>query len=198
MIWPHSVSLEHCPGVQERPFGHAAVHREKDLGAGGVIDQLHEVTISGDHHSGTVDGRCRACQHIICLVVRDADPRDSSRIQQRCQGLGLRSQCLRLLLLPAAIRSHVRNPVRLVGGHQLHPPLRAPTGIPAGHDARGREPVLEGAQHRKEAAQRLVRTAIWSLHRVREGMEAAVVQGRGVKQQDGSSAHAHILAARMP
>ena len=86
-------------------------------------------------------------------------------------------------------------PVRLVGGHQVDPPLRAPVVVPAGDEVGGAVGGDEGGDHVEEAAQRVGRRLVGGAALVGHAEEGAEVQRGGVQEHEAVR-HGPRVAAR--
>ena len=75
-------------------------------------------------------------------------------------------------------------PVRLVGGHQVDPPLRPPVVVPAGDEVGGAVGGDEGGDHVEEAAQRVGRGLVGGAALVGYAEEGAEVQRGGVQEHE--------------
>lgn len=92
-----------------------------------------------------------------------------------------------LVGLGGAGRGLLGDPVRLVGGDQIDPPLRAPVEVHAGDQVIGVVVLDEPGDEVQQTAYRVHRGAVRSLDRFRYPEIGAEVEGGGIEEHQASS-----------
>ena len=160
-----------------------------------VVDELEQVAVAGHHiHRSVGAGRQRS-DHVVRLGESRADDRDADGVEHLPDHRHLRDQRFGSLLDVHATRHDLRHPVRLVARDEVDPPPRAPVVVPAGDQRVGTVVGHELGDDVEEAAHGVDRGAVGRLHRVRDAVERAEVEG-GAVEQHRSACHVPILARR--
>ncbi len=189
----HGIPLVQVGLGRQVGVAHPALARVEHPDAVRVVDELEQVAVAGDdvdRHHAAVPLAERA-DDVVGLAARRADPRDADGAQRVADDRHLGGEVVGALL------DHVGaldQPVGLVGGHQVDPPLRPPVVVPAGHEVRRPVRGDQRGDHVEEAAQRVGRCLVGAAALVGHAEEGAEVQRGGVQEHEAFR-HAPTVAA---
>ena len=163
-------------------LAHSALARVEHPDAVRVVDELEQVPVAGDdvhrHHPAVAVGE--GADDVVGLEPRGAQACDADRAQRLSDERYLGGEVVGRLLGDGGA---LDEPVGLVRGDEVNPPLRPPVVVPAGDEVGRAVCRDEGGDHVDEATQRVGRGLVGALALVRHTEERAEVQ-RGAVEQD--------------